>query len=89
MKTEVIEKNILIANRIVPGDRWRLVMDGPNGTIYPSLTEVLDAYFQESGNRCDFKLSPLDSKLYAIFSEEQEVVIPEPKKYSIYGDYEF
>ena len=89
MKTEVIEKNVLIANRIAPGDRWRLVMDGPNGTIYPSLTEVLDAYFQESGNRCDFKLSPLDSKLYAILSEEQEVVIPEPKKYSIYGDYEF
>jgi hypothetical protein len=84
MKTEVIEKNILIANRIAPGDRWRLVMDGPNGTIYSSLTEVLDAYFQESGNRCDFKLSPLDSKLYAILSEEQEVVIPEPKKYSIY-----
>ena len=89
MKTEVIEKNVLIANRIAPGDRWRLVMDGPNGTIYPSLTEVLDAYFQESGNRCDFKLAPLDSKLYAILSEEQEVVIPEPKKYSIYGDYEF
>jgi hypothetical protein len=89
MKTEVIEKNILIANRIAPGDRWRLVMEGSNGIIYPSLTEALDAYFQESGNRCDFKLSPLDSKLYAILSEEQEVVIPEPKKYSIYGDYEF
>ena len=89
MKTEVIEKNILIANRIAPGDRWRLVMDGPNGTIYPSLTEVLDAYFQESGNRCDFKLAPLDNKLYVILTEEQEVVIPEPKKYSIYGDYEF
>jgi hypothetical protein len=89
MKTEVIEKNVLIANRVAPGDRWRLITEGPNGTIYPSLTEALDAFFQESGNRCEFRLAPLDSKLYAILSEEQEVVIPEPKKYSIYGDYEF
>jgi hypothetical protein len=85
MKIEVIENNILIATRVAPGDSWKLIVD-PN-TVYKSLTEALEAYFQETGNRCEFRLAPLDSKLYAISTEEQIIKEPIPKKYSIYGDY--
>ena len=83
-KKEVVEKNVLIANRVPPGDSWKLVIN-PN-TIYKSLTDALEAYFQETGNRCEFRLAPLDSKLYAIRSEEKEIQ-PEPtKRYNLYGD---
>ena len=85
-KKEVIEKKVLIANRVPPGDNWKLVID-PNNT-YKSLTDTLEAYFQETGNRCEFRLAPLDSKLYAIDVEEHVIEEPKPKQFSIYGDYQ-
>jgi hypothetical protein len=85
---EVVEKNVLIANRVVgQGDTWKLVID-PNST-YKSLTDALEAYFQETGNRCEFRLAPLDSKLYAIDVEEHVIEEPKPKQFSIYVDYQF
>jgi hypothetical protein len=89
MKKEVIEKNVLIANRIPPSDRWQLIIDGPDGPVYPSLTDALETYFQKTGNRCEFRLAPLDSKLYAIDVEENIIEEPKPKQFSIYGDYQF
>jgi len=85
-KKEVVEKNVLIANRVPPGDNWKLVIN-PNNT-YKSLTDTLEAYFQETGNRCEFRLAPLDSKLYAIDVEEHVIEEPKPKQFSIYGDYQ-
>jgi hypothetical protein len=87
MIKEVIENNVLIATRVAPGDSWKLITD-PN-TVYKSLTDALEAYFQETGNRCEFRLAPLDSKLYAIGVEEHIIEEPQPKKLSIYGEYEF
>ena len=87
MIKEVIENNVLIATRVAPGDSWKLITD-PN-TVYKSLTDALEAYFQETGNRCEFRLAPLDSKLYAISTEEHTIEEPQPKKLSIYGEYEF
>jgi hypothetical protein len=88
MIKEVIENNVLIATRVVgQGDSWKLITD-PN-TVYKSLTDALEAYFQETGNRCEFRLAPLDSKLYAIGVEEHIIEEPQPKKLSIYGEYEF
>jgi hypothetical protein len=84
---EVVEKNVLIATRVSPGDNWKLVID-PNH-IHKSLTDALEAYFQETGNRCEFRLAPLDSKLYAIDVEEHVIEEPKPKQFSIYGDYQF
>jgi len=89
MQTKSIEKLQLIANRVPPSDRWQLIINGPNGPVYPSLTDALEAYFQETGNRCEFRLAPLDSKLYAIDVEEHVIEEPKPKQFSIYGDYQF
>jgi len=84
MKTETTINYELIANRQSPGDRWLLVEDN---TIYPSLTETLEAWFQIKQEKVSFRLDPLDSKLYIIREDEVEIK-PEPvKQFSLYGEY--
>jgi len=84
MKVEVQEHLELIANRVPPSDRWTLVGDK---VIHNSLTEALEAWFQKSGEKAEFRLAPLDSKLYVIRTEEVEIKPEPPKKFNIYGDY--
>jgi len=84
-KKEVIEKNIEIANRLPPGDRWQVigVKEIQNG-----LTDALEAYYNVSTIKPKaFRLGLTEGKLYAILTDEIEIKEPEPKKYSIYGDY--
>jgi hypothetical protein len=93
-KIKIEEKNILIAKRVPPGDKWRLVsneseffVEDPDSPIYNSLTDTLEAYMIKTGFKGNYRLEPLKSNLYAIDSKETEVK-PEPeKKYSIYGEY--
>jgi hypothetical protein len=90
MATEVKEELKLIAERVPPSDRWALLSD-PNH-IYSSLTEVLEGYFEEAGGlSCDFRLSPMKGKLYAIDSIVVEKTPlpppPPPKKFNMYDDY--
>ena len=85
MKTEVIERNEVIATRVPPGDRWSLVEDSKK-VIHKSLTDTLEAYLMSTNFKGEYRLAPLDGKLYAIKSTEEEVK-PEPvKTYNIYGD---
>lgn len=85
MKTKVIERNEVIATRVPPGDRWSLVED-PKKVIHKSLTDALEAYLGITNFKGEYRLAPLDGKLYAIKTTEEEVK-PEPiKKYNIYGD---
>ena len=74
----------LIAIRRPPGDNWVLVDDK---IVHKSLTEALEAWFQKSGEKAEFRLAPLDSKLYVIRTEEVEIKPEPPKKFNIYGDY--
>ena len=78
---EQIEKYILIAKRVPPGDRWSLLNDDK---VYNSLTETLEAYYQTVNTPYDFKLSPLKGELYVITTEN--IAPPPPKKFNIYGD---
>lgn len=81
-----IEKNILFAERVPSGDRWRII-NGEN--IYNSLTETLEAWYQECITKPQaFRLEPLKGKLYYITTQEVEIKEPEPKKYNIYGELE-
>lgn len=89
MKTEVIENYELIAVRVPPGDNWRLTdsQEGGQGKTFKSLTDTLEAWFQKTGESVHFRLEPLNSKLYAIKTEEIEIK-PEPvKTFSLYGEY--
>ena len=85
MKTKVIERNEVIATRVPPGDRWSLVEDSKK-VIHKSLTDTLEAYLMSTNFKGEYRLAPLDGKVYAIKSSEEEIR-PEPvKKYNIYGD---
>jgi len=85
MDTQQVEKNILIAERVPPGDRWKLLIDNK---VYDSLTETLNSYYvQATIKPLAFRLEPMNSKLYIITTEEIEIPKPEPKKYNLYGDY--
>jgi len=83
METQQIETNILIAERVPLGDRWKLLN---SEKVYNSLTEVLNAYFEIATLKpIAYRLEPMNGKLYAIKNSTEPD--PEPKKYSIYGDY--
>jgi hypothetical protein len=85
MKVEKVEYNELIATRVPPGDQWVLVNDR-NKVIHKTLTDTLEAWFEANQEKAEFRLAPLDSKLYVIRNEEREIQ-PEPaKRYNLYGD---
>ena len=86
MKTKVVERNELIATRVIgKGDTWTLVDDSKK-VVYKSLTDTLEAYLGVTNFKGEYRLDPLGSKLYAIKTSEEEIK-PEPiKKYTIYGD---
>jgi hypothetical protein len=83
MKQEV-EKNILIAERVPPGDQWNVV--GVD-EIQTSLTEALNAYYMSAKVKPEaFRLEPLKGMLYIITTEEVEVLKPKPKTFNLYGE---
>jgi hypothetical protein len=86
MQVKIEEYNELIATRVKgQGDTWILVED-KNKVVHKSLTDALEAWFEVNQENVEFRLAPLDSKLYVIRSEEKEIQ-PEPvKRYNIYGD---
>jgi|TARA_B110000467_G_scaffold53380_1_gene48892 hypothetical protein len=87
-KTEIEETSILIARRVPPGDKWRLVSENePDGPLHKSLTDTLEAYMTRTGFKGEYRLAPLKSELYAINAEEILVTIEPIKKYSIYGEF--
>ena len=76
---KTVEYVELIARRVPPGDQWMLV-DDKNSIIYPTLTHALEAWFQETQEKAEFRLAPLDSKLFVIRSEEQKVEKPKTQE---------
>jgi hypothetical protein len=86
MKTEVVEKLQEIANRVKgKGDTWEVYGVDKTQT---SLTDALEAYYSVAIIKPkSFRLGLTEGKLYAILTDEIEIKEPEPKKYSIYGDY--
>ena len=86
-KTLIKEDNILIARRVPPGDKWRLVADEQEGRVHKTLTDTLEAYMVKTGFKGEYRLAPLKSELYAISTREEVIEDPKPQRYSIYGEY--
>ena len=85
MSKETIEQNELIAKRVPPGDQWILIND-EKGVVHFSITDALEAWFDRTGEKAEFRLAPLDSKLYVIRTVEKEIEKPKPKKFNLYGE---
>lgn len=82
---ETVENKQLIAKRVPPGDRWALTASS-EGTVYDTLTDTLEAYFQKTQFNAAFYLDPLGNALYAVERTEVEIK-PEPiKTFDFYGD---
>lgn len=84
MEKKIEERLTLIATRKPPGDQW--VLEGET-VVRKGIAEALQAWFEKSKIKADFRLEPLKGKLYAITVEEIEIPEEKPKTYSIYGDY--
>jgi hypothetical protein len=84
MAKQIKETNVLIAQRVPPGDSWSLIGED---IVHKSLTEALEAYFQKTKEPCEFRLAPLKGELYMITTKEETVKVEPPKKFNIYGDY--
>ena len=84
MEKETQEILTLIATRKPPGDQW--VLEGET-VIRKGIAEALQAWFEKTELKADFRLEPLKGRLYAITTEEVEIPEEDPKTYSIYGDY--
>ena len=81
---EIVEEYKEIASRIAPGDRWTVI--GVND-IQNSLTEALEAYYMVADVKPkSFILDLEKGKIFIISTSEQEVKLPEPKKFNIYGE---
>ena len=76
------EEYIEIARRVPPGDKWAL-NDNPKEVI-EGLVETLNEYVRKTKYKGDYKLAPLQGKLYII--NMKEVDEPDPIVYDIYGE---
>ena len=80
METEIKEQKELVLKRVPPGDRW-VFIDGKK-TIYPSLTDALEAWYQENGDT-NFYIEARNGTVEIIRQQEVEKPV---KRFSLYGE---
>tara|TARA_R110000803_G_C11971467_1_gene319767 strand:+ start:1304 stop:1561 length:258 start_codon:yes stop_codon:yes gene_type:complete len=85
MGKEVVEKNILIATRVAPGDNWELTID--KEIIVEGLVQALTQYMRKTRFKGHYRLEPLNGELYAIKQEEVNTPEPEQEKFDLYGEF--
>ncbi len=80
METEIKEQKVLILKRVPPGDRW--VFANGNKTIYPSLTDALEAWYQQNGDT-NFYMEARKGTVEIVKQEEVEKPL---RTFSLYGE---
>lgn len=80
MEKEIVKETELVLKRVPPGDRWVFV-EG-NTSIYPSLTDALEAWYQSHGDT-QFYIDARKGTVEIVI--EEEIEIPQ-KKFSLYGE---
>ena len=81
METELKEEKVLVLKRVPPGDRW-VFADGSAKSIYPSLTDALEAWFQVNGDT-NFYIEARKGTVEIVKQAEVEKV---GKRFSLYGE---
>tara|TARA_R100001509_G_C4852785_1_gene210667 strand:- start:760 stop:1017 length:258 start_codon:yes stop_codon:yes gene_type:complete len=85
MAKETIESPVLIAERVPPGDKWELVIDKEN--VIDGLVQALTQYMRKTKFKGNYRLEPLNGKLYALEEVELDITEPEPERFDLYGEY--
>jgi hypothetical protein len=81
MATEIKQEKELVLKRVPPGDR-SVFATTPNGQIWTSLTDALEAWYQNTGDTQFY----MDARKGAIsVVKEQEIEVP-LKRFSLYGE---
>jgi hypothetical protein len=84
MEKQTTEHLVEIAQRVPPSDRWKVKNVD---IVQNSLTEALESYYMVADIKPkSFILDLEKGKIFIIVTSEQEVKIPEPKKFNIYGE---
>jgi hypothetical protein len=81
MEKEIKEQKELVLKRVPPGDRW-VFANTPKGTIYPSLTDALEGWYQINGDT-NFYIEARKGTVEIIKQEEVEIPL---KRFSLYGE---
>jgi hypothetical protein len=81
-KIETLEKKVIVMRRVPPGDRWNISPD--TATIYNSLTDALEEYFQRTG-QTEYFMSAREGTVSVITTEEVKIEQP-IQRYSLYGE---
>ncbi len=81
MEKELKEQKELVLKRVPPGDRW-VFANGKNSAVYPSLTDALEAWYQNFGDT-NFYIEARKGTVEIIKQEEVEKPV---KRFSLYGE---
>jgi hypothetical protein len=81
METEIIEQTELALKRVPPGDKW-VFATTPKGIVYASLTDALEAWYQNTGDT-QFYIDARKGTVEIVIEQEVEKPI---KKFSLYGE---
>ena len=81
METELKEEKVLVLKRVPPGDRW-VFADGSSKSVYPSLTDGLEAWFQVNGDT-NFYIEARKGTVEIVKTKEIEIPT---KRFSLYGE---
>ena len=82
MEKEIKEQKKLVLKRVPPGDRWVFANATKNSLVYPSLTDALEAWFQNTGDT-NFYIEARKGTVEIV--KEEEVEKP-TRKFSLYGE---
>ena len=85
MEKELKEEKQLVLKRVPPGDRW--IFAGAKegnirGDVYPSLTDALEAWYQNTGDT-QFYIDARKGTVEIVIEQEVEKPV---KKFSLYGE---
>ena len=81
MEIEIKQQKELVLKRVTPGARW-IFATTPNGTIYPSLTDALEAWFQNTGDTNFY----IEARKGTVEIVKEEQVEKPTRKFSLYGE---
>lgn len=81
MEKELKEEKILVLKRVPPGDRW-VFADGKNSAVYSSLTDALEAWYQNFGDT-NFYIEARKGTVEIVKQAEVEKVV---RRFSLYGE---
>lgn len=82
MDIEIKEQKELVLKRVPPGDRWVFANATKSSLVYSSLTDALEAWYQNTGDT-NFYIEARKGTVHIVKQEEVEIPV---KRFSLYGE---